>query len=158
MASAAYLGASMKCPKCGRDTYSKKWGTCTACSGGAPRVVTKAPEPVTKAPEVIVTTTFNVTDVPTNSVTPVTAADLKAAPMKKGSVTVVTPSLDGATSVTAKPIDNITTVTHSEGTRYVSVQPLPGEECPTCHRKMPSKNALKQAAWRSRDPSGERKA
>lgn len=26
----------------------------------------------------------------------------------------------------------------------------PGKECPTCHRKMPSKNARRQAAYRER--------
>lgn len=54
----------MKCPKCHRDTYSKKWGSCTACPP-----VTKAAEDVTESPGVIVTTTFNVTDAPANIVT-----------------------------------------------------------------------------------------
>ncbi len=35
----------MKCPKCYRDTYSKKWGTCTGCLNDAS--VTKVPNNVT---------------------------------------------------------------------------------------------------------------
>lgn len=54
-------------------------------------------------------------------------------------VTPVTPQGDTITTVTTTPDDDVT---------YVSVLPLPGEPCPTCHRKMPSKNAQRQAAWR----------
>ena len=38
----------MKCPKCHRDTYSAKWGTCTACGLSAPREDVSVTLPVTK--------------------------------------------------------------------------------------------------------------
>ncbi len=37
-----------------------------------------------------------------------------------------------------------------EAAREQLTPPAPGEECPVCKRKMPSKNALRQAAWRAR--------
>jgi hypothetical protein len=39
----------MKCPKCGRDTYSKKWGSCTACGlGSVTSAATPTKEEVTR--------------------------------------------------------------------------------------------------------------
>jgi RNA polymerase subunit RPABC4/transcription elongation factor Spt4 len=84
----------MKCPKCGRDTYSKKWDSCVACGPDKPTIKK-----------------FTGIVVPDSQVTPVTG-----------------------------PMDVITSVT----------EPGPDEECPTCHRKMPSKNAVRQAAYRGR--------
>lgn len=49
----------MKCPKCGRETYSKKWGSCTACGYGEKEKAPAVTQNVTKPEEV------------TESVTPV---------------------------------------------------------------------------------------
>jgi hypothetical protein len=39
----------MKCPKCGRDTYSKKWGSCTACNPPGQAFTSPAGATVTKS-------------------------------------------------------------------------------------------------------------
>jgi hypothetical protein len=46
----------MKCPKCSRDTYSKKWNSCTSfgCSLNH-SVLDTTPIPVTRAPRISVT-------------------------------------------------------------------------------------------------------
>ena len=46
----------MNCPKCGHDTYSKKWGSCTAlgCSLNH-SVIDTTPIPVTRAQRLSVT-------------------------------------------------------------------------------------------------------
>lgn len=64
-----------------------------------------------------------------------------------------------ATSVTAPPAavtpvtplvaDGVTPVM-GRADVVTSVMPQPGEECPTCKRKMPSRAAMKQAAYRER--------
>jgi rRNA maturation endonuclease Nob1 len=39
----------MKCPKCGRDTYSKKWDSCAACGlGSVTSAVTPTKQKVTQ--------------------------------------------------------------------------------------------------------------
>jgi hypothetical protein len=39
---------------------------------------------------------------------------------------------------------------HRNIRRILNVKPEPGEDCALCERKMPSKNAQRQAAWRER--------
>lgn len=36
---------AMRCPRCGRDTFSKKWQTCSACDSERPRRVAPKPSP-----------------------------------------------------------------------------------------------------------------
>ncbi len=108
----------MKCPKCHRDTYSKKWGTCTACYPPADGVgaVVSCPAPVT----------LRVTEPPevTQKVTEPQQVTATVAP-------AVTPK--------------VSAMARAGSYGYA---PGPGDECPTCGRKVPMSHAQRQAAYR----------
>lgn len=64
--------------------------------------------------------------------------------------TETTPITEPITHVTTKPpivAEGATSVIGQE--EMVTSVIGPGEECPTCHRRMPSKAAMRQAAWRA---------
>lgn len=126
-------GVGMKCPKCGRDTYSKKWERCTGCGYGESSFKSEAKRRRVQAGQPL-SPPEDVTHVTGRRATPITHVTTKPPIVARG----VTPVMGRAELVTS----------------VIG----PGEECPTCHRKMPSKNAMKQAAYRQTRLGRGRKA